>query len=167
MTQAIRFVYHRAVMRVARVLTLPLLLALAGALVAVWLAGGGAEAGNNTITVTKTEDTDGTCEPDDCSLREAIKAGNSGDHIDVPGGIYTLSLGTQLEIGTSLTLSGAGPEDTIIQAAASSADATSRVMIIKEGNVVISGVTARHGNAGGVSGGGMWNKGGRARVDQA
>ena len=43
--------------------------------------------------ITKTEDTDGTCSPTDCSLREAIKAAQSGDTIVVPAGVYTLTPG--------------------------------------------------------------------------
>ena len=51
-----------------------------------------------TITVTKTGDTDATCFATDCSLREAIKAAQSGDKIVVPKDIYTLTLGRELLI---------------------------------------------------------------------
>ena len=100
-----------------------------------------------TITVTKTGDTDTTCIATDCSPREAIKAAQSGDKIVLSPGIYTLTLGRALSIAKSLTLEGAGSGHAIIQAAVSSADATSRVFEIG-GNVNISGVTIRHGNAG-------------------
>ena len=107
---------------------------------------------------------DGFCGTLDCSLREAIASGDSGYTIVVPMGTYTLTLGTELAIGTSLTLNGAGSGDTIIQAAASSAAATSRVFSIDSGNnVAISEVTIRHGKASGSfgdnRGGGIFNRG--------
>ena len=72
---------------------------------------------------------------------------------------YTLTQGTELLIDKSLTLDGAGSGDTIIQAAASSADATSRVRNITQSgrNVAISDVTIRHGRA--TAGGGIVNGG--------
>ena len=72
-----------------------------------------APPGPKTLVVTKTGDTaDGLCEPTDCSLREAIGSGDSGDTIQVPAGVYTLSLGTELVIDTNLTITGerAGPD---------------------------------------------------------
>ena len=152
--------------------------------------------GPKTLIVTKTGDTaDGLCEPTDCSLREAIGSGDTGDTGDtvvVPAGIYTLTLGTQLVINTSLTLTGDGPDATIIQAAASSGSATSRVFLITGDmhNVAISHVTIRYGNnccdgggiyisnrsltlthtavsdndAGGGNGGGIYNSGGTFNV---
>ena len=110
------------------------------------------------IGVTKTEDTDGTCTPADCSLREAIKAADSGDTIIIPAGTYTLTLGTELVIDKSLSLTGDGPDLTIIQAGTDVGDATARVMTVSDGPVSISGVTIRHGNTTG-DGGGIWNKG--------
>ena len=76
-----------------------------------------APPGPKTLVVTKTGDTaDRLCEPTDCSLREAIGSGNSGDTIEVPARTYTLSLGTELVIDTNLTITGDGPDQTIIQA---------------------------------------------------
>ena len=117
------------------------------------------------FTVTKTGDSsDGLCGVSDCSLREAIASGDSGDAIVIPTGVYTLSLGTELLVDQNLALTGAGSGDTIIQAAASSADATSRVFNIPTGkNVAISGVTVQNGNASGPFpadlGGGIVNQG--------
>ena len=115
-------------------------------------------AQSDPLTVTKTGDTsDGFCGVVDCSLREAIGSGDSGDTVNIPAGVYTLTLGTELVTNTNLTLAGDGPDATIIQAAASSASATSRVLNITGSTLVISGVNIRHGRppAGpGVSGGG-------------
>ena len=119
-------------------------------------------AGPATRAVTKTGDTsDGVCDAD-CSLREAIAAASSGDSIDVPAGVYTLTLGSELAINTggltnTISLTGVGPGDTIIQAAVSSADAASRVFNVTGGNVTISGVTIQHGRA--IVGGGIINSG--------
>ena len=113
------------------------------------------------INVTKTGDTnDGFCGIADCSLREAIASGDSGDSINIPIGTYTLTRGTELLINMSLTINGTGSGDTIIQAAASSADATSRVFNITAsgGTVAISDVTIRNGNFSGI-GGGIFNSG--------
>ena len=47
-----------------------------------------------TFVVTKVADTNGTCEPADCSLREAVKAANAAagdDTAIVPPGTYTLT----------------------------------------------------------------------------
>ena len=100
----------------------------------------------------------------DCSLREAIAAANSEDTINVPEGTYTLTLGSELTIDKNLTLTGDGSTNsTIIQAAASSADATHRVFTITAGsNVAISGVIIRHGRSKNFSsnhGGGIRNFG--------
>ena len=103
---------------------------------------------SSPFTVTKTGDAnDGLCGVNDCSLREAIASGDSGDAITIPAGTYTLTLGSQLTIDKNLTLTGAGSGDTIIQAATGSGIATFRVISISNGsNVAISGVTIRHGN---------------------
>ena len=111
--------------------------------------------------MTKTGDTnDGFCGIADCSLREAIASGDSGDSINIPIGTYTLTRGTELLINMSLTINGTGSGDTIIQAAASSADATSRVfnITVSGGTVAISDVTIRNGNFSGI-GGGIFNSG--------
>lgn len=122
-----------------------------------------------TITVNTTDDelnSDG-----DCSLREAIEAANTDSAVDactsgsgadvltLPVGTYTLTLNFALVISTDLTLSGAGANTTIIQAAASPGVANFLVVQINPGaTVTISGVTIRHGNVVG-SGGGIFNSG--------
>ena len=114
---------------------------------------------SSPFTMTKTGDTnDGFCGALDCSLREAIASGDSGDSITVPAGTYTLTLGTELVINKNLTLTGAGSGDTIIQAAATPGTATSRVFNITAGSVAISGVTIRHGKLNG-NGAGINNSG--------
>ena len=110
----------------------------------------------------------------DCSLREAIEAANidsavdacsagSGDDIiNIPAGVYTLTLGStvpccsRLTVSTNLNLAGAGAANTIIQAADSPGVAGFRVFRILGPDVVISGVTIRHGSLGeGSAGGGI------------
>ena len=115
---------------------------------------------------------DGLCDDGEgrCALRAAIQEAGSGDGIIVPEGVYTLTLGTELGIDKSLSLSGDGPELAIIQAAESSADAVSRVLFITGDDVIIpnvsiSGVTIRHGNAN--SGGGIFNRGKLPLVNSA
>ena len=120
-------------------------------LATLWAWPGTAQGAS--LDVTKTADTDdGACDAD-CSLREAIAAALAGDTINVPIGTYTLTMGTELIINVDLTLTGAGSGDTIIQAAASSADATSRVFNITSATVAISDVTIQNANTVGAGGG--------------
>lgn len=112
------------------------------------------------LCVTKTADTnDGTCDID-CSLREAIAVAVSGNRINVPAGTYTLNLGSELIIDKSLTLQGSGSTKTIIQAATSEGVANTRVFTVSGNDIVISGVTIRHGRANVQGGGGPPKSGG-------
>ena len=113
----------------------------------------------DTLTVTKTDDTfDAICD-DDCSIREAVFEASPGDDIVVPAGTYTLTLGAQITIDKDLSLTGAGADVTIIEAATEADVASHRVFSILSGNsVAISGVTIQHGNTGN-SGGGILNDG--------
>ncbi len=122
---------------------------------------------NSTGDASDANTGDGNCNDGtgSCTLRAAIEQAGSGDTIDIPAGVYTLTLGTELTINRSLTLNGAGSGDTIIQAAASTGAATSRVMRVGNKTVEISGVTIRHGNASGaVSAGGIFNNGGNLTI---
>ena len=112
-------------------------------------------------TVTKAEDSDdGICDTD-CSLREAIAAASPNDTVAIPAGTYLLGLGSELSIDKSLTLVGAGSADTVIRAAFSSGEASSRVFNITGEEVAISGVAIENGNATntGNRGGGILNSG--------
>jgi CSLREA domain-containing protein len=111
-----------------RVLTV--LTAMAAAVVAALLAlsvlGSPAVAGSTDLLVTKTADTnDGSCDQNDCSLREAIVYANTfgADSIEVPAGTYKLTIkgGNEdsaatgdLDIRRGLTIRGEGARDTII-----------------------------------------------------
>ena len=140
------------------------LLAVVG--VAVALVLGVWSEGPDTFAVTKTEDTnDGVCD-DDCSLREAIAAAGTGDIVTIPEGTYNLTLGSELVIDKDLTVVGAGPELTSLQAAESLSRATHRVLRIVGRSpgqpdtaparvVRISGISIRHGTE---SGGGVRNE---------
>ena len=64
---------------------------------------------------TFIDESDGSCSDGDCSIRDAIAVASSGDQISIPAGTYTLSLG-QLSISKDLTLTGAGAQQTIIDA---------------------------------------------------
>lgn len=131
------------------------------------------------FVVTKTADTlDGACD-DDCSLREAVVASNSGPGhvITIPAGLYRLTRApapTDPEDGTTgslyinrpVTINGAGKDETIIDARPSDgADGIDRVLIVASlGDATITGVTLRGGkvatgsprNVTGGSGGGVW-----------
>ena len=116
-------------------------------------------ADDSDLVVTKTDDTfDGVCD-EDCSLREAIARAEPGSSVGIPAGRYTLG-GAQITIDKDLILTGAGAENTIIQAHAFPGEATSRVFEITGGVVTVSGVTIRHGNlSSSQDSGGMNNSG--------
>jgi CSLREA domain-containing protein len=107
------------------------------------------------LTVTTLDDelnADG-----DCSLREAIQAANTDtavdacppgsgvDSISVPTGTITLS--SQLPaVSSTLTITGSGAANTILQANANPNTATYRILeVTSSGNLTLEGMTMRHG----------------------
>ena len=124
-----------------------------------------ASAATNIVVNTTVDELNGD---GDCSLREAVKAANTdspvdacpagsgADTINLPSGTYTLTSGSSLAILSSLNLSGAGADTTIIEAAAAAGVADFRVLLVGAdvGDVAVSGVTIRHGDGGGGVGGG-------------
>ncbi len=118
------------------------------------------------LTVTKlTDSADGTCDGDDCSLREAIIAANDSpgaDVISLPlAGTYVLTITGvneaqaatgDLDVRDDLTIIGQGPGATVIDA-----NGIDRAFSLLNANtVVISGVTIMGGAPGGI-GGGIYN----------
>ncbi len=113
------------------------------------------------------DENDGSCTPGDCSLREAIidaNANGQADVITLGPGTHTLTIGGtgenacttgDLDVSEVLTITGQGPEQTIIDA---SGIFTDRVFDIRPGagTVVISGVKITNGFFAG-SGGGIYN----------
>ena len=80
-----------------------------------------------------------------CVLRDAIASAAPGDTIEVPAGVYLLPFG-ELLIDKDLTLTGAGPDKTIIEASDTPGTATHRVLRVRFGiTVTVSGMTLRHG----------------------
>lgn len=112
-------------------------------------------AANTPFTVTKTADTnDGSCSPDDCSLREAIVQANSDagpDSIVLSAATYTLSLAGNgdaasgdLNITGDLTITGALSSTTIIDA-----NKIDRMFAINEGvHVRLANLGLRNGAGG-------------------
>ena len=109
-----------------------------------------------TFVVTKTEDTaDGTCDANDCSLREAVIAANANadaDTISVPAGLYILSrVGSDdtasagdLDILHETTIEGDGSEATFIDAFLIS-DRIFHVLSTSTGDFTLRGVNIRNG----------------------
>lgn len=120
-------------------------------------------AQGSPLTVTKTADTnDGVCDVD-CSLREAIIIANTlprPDTIILPAGTYMLTIAGagenaattgDLDITDSVTITGAGASDTIIDG--NGATLNDRVFhVIGAGTVNISGITIQNGISSGIGG---------------
>jgi CSLREA domain-containing protein len=119
-----------------------------------------------TPVVTKTADSlDGTCDAD-CSLREAIIAGNltpEPDTIQLAAGTYTLTIEGDtedasefgdLDVLNDLTIAGAGPGATIIDGAwATNPD---RILQALGADLVLTGLTVRDGNESAYGSGGVF-----------
>ena len=131
----------RLSMTVSLDFTFGILVAVAALILLVWNTGDVAHGA--TITVTKFADTEGTCTPTDCSLREALASATAGDGIDVGFGVYTLTLGKALKITTSLTMTG---DTIIIQGDPAPLNKSFRLLDITGGDVRIGGdVVFRNG----------------------
>ena len=150
----------------------PLLLgAVLWATLAMAASSSQARISPGALTVTSTVDAvdadlgDGACDDGTgkCTLRAAIMEASSGDSIDIPAGVYTLTLDAELSIDKDLTMNGAGSGDTIIQADTAPGVVDFRVFNITGGTVAISGMTIRHGKVSGGfpagDGGGIHNSG--------
>ena len=144
-------------------------LMLTAALLLAWLVAVPATAyAQSTITVTTTDDEFGGNTDDSCSLREAVQAVNTGSDfggctvdgtapfmIDVPAGTYTLTLDGSgedmnatgdLDVMTSVAITGAGADGTIIQAGPEANLGIDRVFhVVSAADVTLSGVTVQNG----------------------
>jgi Big-like domain-containing protein len=119
---------------------------VAALLCAVFLALAGT-ASANVFNVTTTDDDVGTCDPGDCSIREALAAAqaNPGDDtINIPAGHYVLTNGELQtdDFGNTTTIVGHSARDTIIDA-----NGQSRVYFVNDGTVNLSHVTITGGVA--------------------
>jgi hypothetical protein len=119
---------------------------LAALLCAVFLSLAGTAAAN-TFTVTTTDDNIGTCDPGDCSIREALAAAQANpgeDTVNIPAGHYVLTNG-ELETddsGNTTNIVGHSARDTIIDA-----NGQSRVYFVNDGTVNMSHLTITGGVA--------------------
>jgi uncharacterized repeat protein (TIGR01451 family)/CSLREA domain-containing protein len=148
----------------------------------VWPMGIAYPATTTVITVNSFLDVDNPID-NRCTLREAIFAANNnhpsgtvkgecpagtlmgGDTIILPAGTYTLTIAGQdenaglqgdLDITTSMTIQGAGPVETIIQAGTSINDSIDRVFHVNTAySVHFEGLTIQHGNPSTPAGGGI------------
>jgi len=133
------------------------LAALVGSLALGLLHGSDVRAAS--FTVTKTADTQATCTPSSCSLREAIAAANAltteASTITLPAGTYVLTIARTLTLSADITITGAGSATTIVDG-----NLSVRVFDNPANSVQIGGVTVRNGKDGsGVGGGGIHNVG--------
>lgn len=119
----------------------------------VLLTGSVATLRAATIMVTTTlDENDGSCQDEDCSLRDAIATAVSGDTISIPSGNYVLTQG-ELYVGKNLVLAGGTPVPIL------DGNASSRVLKL-EGNfsLTLDNLVVTNGSA--VDGGGIFVSGG-------
>jgi len=120
------------------------------------------QSGPNSVVNTNADSDDGFCDlpgqgigNQDCTLREAINAAGVDGAASVItfAGDYTITLGSQLpNILTTITITGNGAANTIIQAAASPNTANYRVFAVVHsgtisGNLTLNGVTVQNGRS--------------------
>src|SRR3954466_14648924 len=113
----------------------------AGALILL----GVSPAGAATFSVTRTDDPPaGSCDPTDCSLREAVAASQAAagtDTIRLGAGTFTLPQDQLPDISQELTIEGAGRTATVITGAdTSGTNATIRagVFVVQAGQLTLS-----------------------------
>jgi Bacterial Ig domain len=121
---------------------------LAALLCAVFLALAGT-ASANVFNVTTTNDDVGTCDPGDCSIREALAAAQANpgeDTVNIPAGHYVLTNGELQtdDFGNTTNIVGHSARDTIIDA-----NGQSRVYFVNDGTINLSHVTITGGVAAG------------------
>ncbi len=137
------------------------------ALAVVLLASIGARATN--LTVTRTDDPiPNGCQPNDCSLREAVMVANAlsgADRIILPAGIYQLTIAGatsddasvgDLDIDTQIEIVGAGAASTTILG-----ENSDRIFhVASSGGLALRHLTLDHGRDSSSNGGGaIWTSG--------
>ncbi|NCC33502.1 MAG: hypothetical protein EOM24_16020, partial [Chloroflexia bacterium] len=103
--------------------------------------------------VTKFSDDNGTCTREDCALREAVALTNAlpgANILELNAGVHQLSLSGAgpLVISDTLTIAGAGPDQTIIDGGG-----LDRVFELRANQVVLRNLTIRNGATEGDGGG--------------
>jgi len=114
-----------------------------------WLFPATANAATWTVRTTADDGGTAACPNDGCpTLRDALNTAASGDTISLAPvrGVITLTDGSELSTGKSLTIFGPGPTLLTIQSATTQSAATSRVFEFTAGTVSLYGVNISHGN---------------------
>ena len=125
-------------------------------LAAFLLLASAAAAQANIIVVNTTSDvapseTECSGVAADCSLRQAADKAQSGDTVQLGAGVYTLTLGADIEIAKSVTLEGAGASTTSVDGSQNRGSnqfgATARILRTDAGaTVTIEGLTITGGD---------------------
>ena len=123
-------------------------------LAAFLLLASAAAAQANIIVVNTTSDaapseTECSGIAADCSLRQAVDKAQSGDMVQLGAGVYTLTLGADIEIAKSLTFDGAGVTSTSIDGSQNSAGNTvapARIFRVDGATVTFNGLTLTGGD---------------------
>jgi CSLREA domain-containing protein len=113
------------------------------------LLGGLAPSMASTLNVTRFDDPPvGSCDPGDCSLREAVLAAEAtaaADLVLLDVGTYTLD-SLELLVTHPLTLQGQGSRSTTIRNAFPFPNPGGRILRVTYSNLRVVGITVREGN---------------------
>src|SRR5262249_26613581 len=127
---------------------------LAALTCAAFLAFAGS-ASAQIFTVTTTDDDIGTCDPGDCSIREALAAADAHageDSVSIPAGHYVLTKGALVaNADETLNVVGHNARDTTIDG-----NGLSRVFDLEDGTVNMSHLTITGGHSSEGQGGGIY-----------
>ena len=87
----------------------------------------------------------------DCSLRQAVDKAASGDTIQLPAGLYGVTLGSDIDISKSLTIEGDTTSDTVIDGSRNTNDNSvgiHRILRVDDATVTIEDLTLTGGDDG-------------------
>ena len=110
---------------------------------------GAVERRPSPVVNTTLDGDDGSCDPDDCTLREALEDSERDAVIVLPEGEYGVELG-ELELRGSRSILGSSARTTALVA-----NGGHRVLSVVGGDSLLSGVRIAGGDAGGGQGGGI------------
>ena len=123
----------------------------------ILLSATAAQAANTIVVNTpadaapNADECSGDSGATDCSLRQAVDKAASGDTIQLPAGLYGVTLGSDIDISKSLTIEGDTTSDTVIDGSRNTNDNSvgiHRILRVDDATVTIEDLTLTGGDDG-------------------